>query len=208
MHRTIFVLIFLLSSVFLSFAQAEDASAALQELVDQLDTYSADFTQTTYEQDGYLLDEQSGEIFFSPPGRLRWEAKEPYLQTLVADGEYIHLYDPDLNQVTVRPWSDDAAQNPAAVFVSRQNLSSHFLIEEDGSAPSGRLFNLTPLSISSSITGLSIRFEDSTPIAMEILDTLGQRTSIEFVNAEVGNELDQALFIFRIPEGAEVITDG
>lgn len=195
----------------------------LQMLVDGLESYSADFTQKTYEQDGYLLDEQTGQIFFAPPGRLRWEAKEPYLQTLVADGETIHLYDPDLNQVTVRPWSDDAAQNPAAVFVSKQDLSSHFLIKkgavgdsafgesaayEGFATAASQVFELTPLSPNSSITGLTIRFDLDTPVAMEILDTLGQRTKIEFSNAQLGTELDQALFMFSIPEGAEVITDG
>lgn len=175
----------------------------LQKQLDSLTSFSADFEQTTYEQDGFLLDEQSGQLLFARPSQLRWEAVAPFAQTLVADGVDIYFYDPDLNQVTIRPWSDDPGQNPAAIFLSDRALVEHFSIAmEDG------VFVLTPNSERTSVEKLRLSFDGAVPEFMEILDSLGQITSIRFSEQNIEPEIDPQAFQFLVPENAEVITDG
>ncbi|EQD74169.1 Outer membrane lipoprotein carrier protein LolA [mine drainage metagenome] len=40
-----------------------------------------------------------GVFLFSRPGKFRWEYRSPYPQTLVADGQTLWIWDPDLQQV-------------------------------------------------------------------------------------------------------------
>ena len=41
---------------------------------------------------------------------------------------------------------------------------------------------------------------------MHLLDSLGQRSSLEFNNVQVNQELDESMFHFTPPEGVDVIT--
>jgi len=191
---------------FSAFSVAEEpanAMGSLQAKLAALNTFSAGFKQETKVQDGFVLDEQFGQMHFVRPNLLRWEAKEPFAQTLVADGRHIFLYDPDLNQVTQRNWISDPTQNPAAIFASDALIESHFSV-----TAADEVFYLKPLSESSSLLELRLRFEGDTPLAMEMDDNLGQTTEITFSDQEVDVSLDPSLFIFDIPEGAEIVTDG
>lgn len=175
----------------------------LQTRLLELTSFSASFKQSTHEQDGFLLDEQSGKLYFSRPSLLRWEAEQPFAQTLVADGIDIYLYDPDLDQVTIRAWSSNPLENPAAIFVSEEDVSAHFSIAEEGDS-----YLLTPFADQSTVAQLTLEFRQGIPTTLEILDTLGQITRIEFSDQEVGPVLAPEMFEFVIPDGAEVITDG
>ena len=183
--------------------EEQTPAAELQLKMAELTTFSASFTQTTSDTDGFLLDELQGKLFFSRPNHLRWEASAPYSQTMVADGETIYLYDPDLAQVTVRPWSNDPSENPAVIFLSGTDLSNDFVVSFEGD-----IYTLMPRAESSTIFSLSVSLDEGVPSAMIIDDALGQKTKIEFNDAKVGEELDQSMFQFDISEGIDVITDG
>ena len=43
--------------------------------------------------------QSSGTLEFQRPGRFRFAYKKPFEQTLVADGQTLWLYDPDLQQI-------------------------------------------------------------------------------------------------------------
>ena len=53
----------------------------------------------------------SGEVALSAPRLFRWEYTQPYPQLIVADGERVWVFDPDLDQVTVRPQRGGAEQS-------------------------------------------------------------------------------------------------
>lgn len=189
----------------LSAVSAEEPSSAqrLQDKMSQLTTFSAAFSQNTIDADGYLLDEIEGKMLFSRPNHLRWEASVPYSQLMVADGESIFLYDPDLEQVTVRRWSNDPSENPAVIFLSGSDLDADFIVSSDDET-----YELIPRAENTTIFSLTVEFDDDVPTAMTIEDALGQKTQIEFQSPEIGIELDAEIFRFDIPEGADVITDG
>ena len=184
-----------------------DAVERLRTHLKTINTYSSGFTQMTYEEDGYLLDETSGTMAFAKPGKLRWIATEPFSQTLIADGEKIFLFDPDLNQVTVRPWSDDPRLNPAVLFVSGDDLTEAFSVLSE-STGEVELFQLRPHEEGGAIRQLDVQFEGGLPQQMTIHDSLGQKTEIVFTDGSINQEMPQGHFTFSVPESAEVIWDG
>ncbi len=179
---------------------AQEAVDELQQLLDQLNGFQSSFIQTVTEEDGYLLDEQEGILSFEKPNRIFWQVTEPYRSILVADGQNIYFHDEDLNQVRIRPWSANPADNPAAVFVGEGNLADYYQVEVIGSR-----FMLSPRAEDAGYKSLALTFDDGTPTRMELEDNLGQITDIQF------DSLDQILpehpYQFSISVDAEVIVD-
>ena len=67
--------------------------------------------------------------------------------------------------------------------------------------------NLIPLDEDSSFTEVRIGFEDNRLRFMELLDTLGQRTRMSFVDLKENGPIDNQVFDFLPPVGVDVIDD-
>lgn len=183
-----------------SHAIAQEPVDQLERLLDQLDGFQASFIQTVTEEDGYLLDEQEGILSFEKPNRIFWQVTEPYRSTLVADGDNIYFHDEDLDQVRVRPWSASPAENPAAVFVGEGELDEFYQVEKNENT-----FVLTPLEEDSGYQSLTLTFDSGRPTRMELRDSLGQHTDIQFDS--LNQDLPENPYQFVIPVDAEVIVD-
>ncbi|MFM8637969.1 MAG: outer membrane lipoprotein chaperone LolA, partial [Betaproteobacteria bacterium] len=82
--------------VLLRRAAQADALAALQAFVRDARTGSAEFTQTVTTEDGSRRRTSSGTFEFSRPNRFRFSYTAPFEQLIVADGQRLWVYDPDL----------------------------------------------------------------------------------------------------------------
>lgn len=94
---------------------AADAAAvqALREFLTRSTSAQGDFEQRIV-RDGAGKDAVSrGRFKFQRPGRYAWLTDQPYPQSILSDGRTLQVFDPALNQLTLRPVpSGDAA--PAA----------------------------------------------------------------------------------------------
>ena len=98
------------------YAQDEETIAEITQAIGQLQSAKGHFDQIIREQDGYLLDRQTGEFALQRPRKLSWRIAE-LDQLLVSDGEQMYLYDELFEQVIVRDWSSDPTINPAAILL-------------------------------------------------------------------------------------------
>ena len=195
---------FLLS---MAFVQAQplavnSAEQQLTALLSELNSFSASFEQRVEEEDGYLLDKLQGIMSFDHPNRLYWRVLEPFPSTLVSDGEQVYLFDPDLNQVSVRPWVADPSQNPVALFVGEQIVADYYAVSKDGEE-----FLLQPLALNSEYRQIRLSFRQGRPSSMQIIDSLGQNTRIDFSTLKPGS-LPEQPYRFDLPAGAEIVDDG
>ena len=60
------------------------------------------FSQQVIGPDEEIIEQASGSVALSKPGRFRWDYREPYERIIVADGERVWFYEADLEQVTIR----------------------------------------------------------------------------------------------------------
>jgi len=90
------------------------------------------FDQTITDQNGKVVRQTSGTLEFSRPGKFRWEYGTPFKQTIVGDGEKVWLYDPDLNQVTVRKIDDAIGSSPAALLAGDAAIEKNFTLKDGG----------------------------------------------------------------------------
>ena len=169
-------------------------------------TLEANFEQVVTDRNGKLVQRSTGVMQFSRPGRFRWEYVKPYTQIIVGDGEKLWLYDPDLNQVTVRKLTESIGSSPAALLAGDNQLERDFILSDAGQADKLAWVEATPKSKESTFERVRLGFEGASLDVMELFDNFGQKTVIRFSLLERNPKIPTSVFKFSPPKGADVIT--
>ena len=187
---------------------ADEALARVESYLGSLRTLSADFVQVVRDREGQITSRATGTLSISRPNRFRWDYRDPYVQTIVADGRRLWLYDSDLAQVTVRPLESGLGSTPAMLLSGAGSVGDSFTggpVERDGQWTWCRL---TPKERGSDFERVSLGFNARGELAaMELVDKLGQSTALDFANVRRNASLGADVFRFEPPKGADVIGD-
>src|SRR5690349_24129415 len=111
---------------------ADTARQHMEAFSKDLKSVTADFSQTVTDANGGRGDASRGTMALEAPRQFRWETKQPYEQTIVADGTRVWIYEPDLQQVSVRSQSGEEAHSPLTVLTDLSQLDSQFTTSESG----------------------------------------------------------------------------
>ncbi|MBV1930159.1 MAG: outer membrane lipoprotein chaperone LolA, partial [Porticoccaceae bacterium] len=93
-----------------------NAVLELKKLLEPLSSVSADFHQQLYSADDYQIQDNTGHMQVSAPGKIRWIIDSPMEQWLISDGLTLWLYDPDLEQVIIKPFDPRVSAAPALLL--------------------------------------------------------------------------------------------
>jgi outer membrane lipoprotein carrier protein len=187
-------------------AQGGDAVSRVEAYLATVNTLSADFSQVVRNREGDVVDRASGKLWLSRPDRFRWDYEKPYLQTIVADGRQLWLYDSDLDQVTVRALEQGLGSTPAMLLSGSGKVGEAFASSAVQRQGDWTWYRLVPTQRESDFEQVSLAFGRKGELAaMELRDKLGQTTVIEFGALRRNVALDQRLFRFEPPPGADVI---
>ena len=87
---------------------------------------------------------ERGALSLKPPGRMRWEYRDPERKTFVSDGETFYFYVPADRQVIVREQADSRGI-PALLLSGRGDILTQFAVTEEPAATAGlRRLRLVP----------------------------------------------------------------
>ncbi|MBL4583120.1 MAG: outer membrane lipoprotein chaperone LolA [Pseudomonadales bacterium] len=183
--------------------------AELSSLLGLNHTFSAYFEQSVYNHRGRGIQESHGRIWVERPGRFRWQATEPFPQTVVSNGDKLWFYDPDLEQVTIRKFDNQLAATPGLLLSGEvEQLDQSFVVINGAVMPQikgVKRYILTPRNADSLFAELELVFKERQLVAMQIRDGLGQLTEFRFSDVTVNQPIDSAQFQFVVPEGVDVI---
>lgn len=183
-----------------------DARAQLHAFTQGLKTLDGRFEQRVYDPNEQLTESSSGRIALATPRQFRWEYAAPFPQLIVADGKHVWIFDPDLEQVTVREQSTEEQQSPLAALIDPGELERQFVLADAGNKDDMQWLVLHPRkSEEAQISEAWLAFADNALLRMELRDALGQRTVIEFSAWRRNPSLAGDTFRFAPPEGADVI---
>lgn len=206
--RAIRVILLCMLSLFVIPAHANGAAVKrLTDLLGQVQTLNGRFSQLTLDGAGTNLQETSGEMFLQRPGLFRWHTDAPMEQLLVSDGKQVWLYDPDLEQVTVRALDQRLTHTPALLLsgdVSEISRSFDITYKEASGVVD---FELKPKARDTLFDSLRMSFRQGTINDMQLIDSAGQRTNILFTGVKLNAPVDKSLFTFQVPKGADVIQE-
>jgi outer membrane lipoprotein carrier protein len=183
-------------------AYGQEPSQAFDDLMASFSSISGAFVQTIYAESGEIIDQQRGRMSLQKPRLIRWETADPR-QIMVCDGDSIYLYDPDLEQVVIRPWRDDPTQNPVSLFTADVKLIKWFEISRVGSS-----FELRPIQQGSLINVIQVFVDESgKPSGFRVSDQPGQVNEVQFEDVDFDVNLTPTTFSFAVPDGVDVIVD-
>jgi outer membrane lipoprotein carrier protein len=184
-------------------AHAAGATDALRDFIHDAKAGRSSFTQTVHAPNGGKTKVSSGQFEFSRPNRFRFVYQKPYAQTIVSDGQKVWFYDQDLNQVTVRNLGDALGNTPAALLTG-QNIERDFEVKDLPDANGLSWALATPRQRDGTIHSLKVGFKGRSLAVIEIADSFGQQSVLQFNNLQILPSLPADEFRFTTPAGAEI----
>ncbi len=170
-------------------------------------TATARFEQQVFDRNGKVTDRASGTFAFSRPGRFRWTYEKPHRQLLVSDGARLWIHDPDLNQVTVKRINAAVSATPAALLAGKDDITKLFTLRDAGSNDGLEWVEAIPKSPDTGFEKVRIGMKGKALAAMELSDSLGGRTGLQFAELKPNAQLAPSTFQFTPPKGADVLED-
>jgi outer membrane lipoprotein carrier protein len=191
-----------------AFPPAADAAGIdkLRQFVESTRSARSDFSQTVVDGRGRKIQDASGTMEFERPGRFRWTYVQPYEQLIVGDGEKVWIYDKELKQVTVRALDQALGSTPAALLAGSNDIEKAFTLSEGGAQGGLEWVDAVPINRDTTFERVRLGFDERADLrAMELIDSFGQITRLNFAAFARNPKLDPALFRFTPPPGADVI---
>jgi outer membrane lipoprotein carrier protein len=192
-----------------SWAQAS-ALEQFKSFVSSTKTARGEFSQRVVSTNGTAVSgakakQSSGTFIFSRPGQFIWNYQKPYEQVLQSDGTDLFIYDKDLNQVTRKKLGNSLGSSPAAVLFGSNDLEKNFTLKEDGSKDGLEWLVATPKEKETTFDHIRIGLKNGEPVAMDLIDSFGQTSSLTFTKFERNPAVSADQFKFVVPKGADVL---
>ncbi len=185
-----------------------DPSIDLSNLLNSVHTVRANFTQTVYDNRGKVIQRAYGHMALQRPGKFRWDVTKPVPQLIIANATRLWIYDPDLEQVTIRSLSGAAGETPA-LLLSHVNttLANDFLVQSLPTKSGLNRFELKPKKSDNMFSSIEMGFKTNQLHEMRLQDNLGHTTVIQYENIQTNITLSASLFTFKPTAKIDVIDE-
>ncbi|MGD9843326.1 MAG: outer membrane lipoprotein chaperone LolA [Steroidobacteraceae bacterium] len=187
----------------------DTGGVALDRFFGSLKSLQANFTQTVRDSREQVIENSSGTLAIKKPGKFRWDYKKPNAQIIVSDGIRIWLYDPELEQVTIRR-ADQSLNGTPAILLSGSGKDvtdwrNSFEVEHVEQRNGMTVINLAPKRADTDFKLMQLALRNDQLTAMSLTDKLGQITLLQFTQFKRNASLADAQFHFMPPKGVDVI---
>jgi outer membrane lipoprotein carrier protein len=185
---------------------------ALQQRYQGIRDFSANFVHTY--QGGVLRTQttERGTVVVKKPGRMRWVYTAPERKEFISDGLRMFAYLPEDRQVMVTTLPpDQQATTPAAFLAGRGDIARDFAAAfDETSFPGATTLKLTPHRAEPEYEYLVVAVD---PTSLQILalttrDLQGGDSTLSFTDLKENQGVADKEFVFRVPPGVDIITDG
>jgi len=181
-----------------------DAVDTLRSFVSDVKTGRAAFTQSVTSPDGAKKKNSSGDFQFQRPNRFRFTYTKPFEQVIVADGQKVWIYDADLNQASSRKFTQALGATPAALLAGG-NLEKDFDLSALPAKDGLDWAQALPKAKDGAFQSVRVGFRGRDLAAVEVTDSFGQRSLLQFNQWQANPALPEDVFRFVPPQGADVI---
>lgn len=201
------VLSLLVFSAAASAAGPGDVASGIELRYNRLAGMQVDF-EHTLEYNGRTRSAEKGTLYLLRPMRMRWEYTKPADKLLVGDQQYLRMYNPYTNQVRIMLLEESADfRAPLSFLLGRLNFSRQFKnlqLETIDGRPAltgeGRTGDEGYGRVEFFYTPGDYRLSEIRAFGRD-----GSITGFRFANEQRNPKLDDALFHFETPVGAEVL---
>lgn len=200
-----FVLMFALCMFAGTAFAATGVRARLDAFANGLHSLQGNFSQTIYDAHGNITGSSHGTLALEAPRLFRWQVTGPFKQLIVADGHKVWVYEPDLEQATVRDQGATEAHSPLTVLTDLSQIDKEFNASDVGMRDGLEWLHLVSRSADSQFKYAEIGFDANGPRRMLFQDNLGDRTEITFSGWQRNPALPANTFTFVPPKGTDIV---
>ncbi len=198
----------ILLGLLVSSSALADGVSALKEFYRNTNSMRATFHQEVKDGQGKLVQEVEGKMQLDRPNKFRWDYNKPYEQQIISDGKEVFLLDTELEQVTIRTLNQAIGLSPAALLAGGEGVEKNFVlknvkrVEREANV---EWVQATPKQEDGGFERIFIGFKDGELRYMEMVDSFKHQTFIAFKKIERNPTLATETFLFKVPEGVDVV---
>lgn len=198
----------LMAIAVMSVAHADDKPVdQLRAFLQSAQSLSADFRQVSIDEYGRARKASEGVFYLRRPGKFRWNYRKPFTQEIISSSGKVWFYDEDLEQVTIKKMDESLGSTPALLLSGDIDLEDNFILEGQGTEEDMTWVKLLPKNEDSGFKYILIGLDKGKLGGMELSDNFGQLTRIYFSNLKVNIAIDDGVFDFIPPAGADVFEE-
>lgn len=190
---------------------ADQIADSLQKNYDATVDFVADFRQETEVRTLNRNLKAWGKLTFKRPGKMLWRYEEPKGQIVLADGKNLYFYQPEQNQVIKSPLSNAFRSDiPLSFLLGLGNLKKDFNVALKGSDENQYVLRLEPKGDLGGFSEVNVGVSRSTSdiLWVSVRDAASNVTTIRFSGMRKGVGVQESLFRFQVPDGADVVELG
>jgi outer membrane lipoprotein carrier protein len=183
----------------------ETTLTRLQQRYDCSRSLQANFDETLSSPGG-MTRTRKGTVYFRKVGRMRWEFAAPSEGTVVSDGKIVYDYEKDLNQVVELPVSKALKSSATAFLLGLGNIRHDFKVSMPPASSSDGLTHVILIPKGGGDTmdlGLDPKSYDI--VNFKLTNQVGGVTELKFRDIRTNVTLDDSLFSFTVPQGADIV---
>ncbi|WP_422672852.1 outer membrane lipoprotein chaperone LolA [Candidatus Methylopumilus planktonicus] len=207
MNKLFFVFLMLSLNVF-----AEGISD-LNAFVNNVSSMSSEFSQVVLDKKGSKLQDVEGVMLFKRPNKFRWDYLKPYQNQIISDGDRLYMYDQDLRQVSINSIAKVGGSTPLLIIAGK-NIEKYFTLKNiesqagDESSQNIKWVEAIPKEEGAGFSKVMLGLTESKLSVMKIVDAFEHITTISFRNAKYNVSLSDNDFLFKLPNGVDVVQNG
>lgn len=207
MNKLFFVFLMLSLNVF-----AEGISD-LNAFVNNVSSMSSEFSQVVLDKKGSKLQDVEGVMLFKRPNKFRWDYLKPYQNQIISDGDRLYMYDQDLRQVSINSIAKVGGSTPLLIIAGK-NIEKYFTlknIESQAGYESSqniKWVEAIPKEEGAGFSKVMLGLTENKLSVMKIVDAFEHITTISFRNAKYNVSLSDNDFLFKLPNGVDVVQNG
>ncbi len=211
-HKIFFFLLLMgLASVATAQGEVKGILHQLQETYSQVQGFQGQFKQEHYTKKGEAPRHATGVISYKHPDQMRWEYDPPNAQTLVINSETMWLYDPLLENVTIRDVKKSEGGNALLELMDFGNLTQNFtqrlLTRKILKDTENRVIELIPKHTRiGDLKFAQIEVSEDRHVSRLVLfNQRGSYQIFELIHIDYAPSFDENFFEFQVSENMEVI---
>jgi len=176
----------------------------INDYLSGINTLKAGFKQTIYNSSNEAIDYSEGFIWLKKPEQILWEFQRPNIKKIIVDGESVSIYDTDLNQLLIIPYTDQYQSSLASILINNENLEAFYEIHSKINDDGFYLITLFQKKDDSLFTKIEISISEMLIHTIKLWDSSGQSIAIVLENIEMNISLPDSSFKFTPPKGVDI----
>ncbi|QDC41033.1 outer membrane lipoprotein chaperone LolA [Candidatus Methylopumilus universalis] len=207
MNKLFFVFLMLSLNVF------AEGIPDLNAFVNNVSSMSSEFSQVVLDKKGSKLQDVEGVMLFKRPNKFRWDYLKPYQNQIISDGDRLYMYDQDLRQVSINSIAKVGSSTPLLIIAGK-NIEKYFTLKNiesqagDESSQNIKWVEAIPKEEGAGFSKVMLGLTENKLSVMKIVDAFEHITTISFRNAKYNVSLSDNDFLFKLPNGVDVVQNG